>query len=128
MSNTTLSTAIVGEPEVVEDGADLAAHPAWHAIKAAATALQSLQVKDGSVPEEGDHAQARALVDTIGRNAVRFRDALPHDAAYLDALAVDLERWADGGFGIPDFLDSLQAFQPQAARVDGLRHLVIFPM
>jgi hypothetical protein len=34
----------------------------------------------------------------------------------------------DGGFGVPDFLDSLVAFQPQQHRVDGLRHLVVFPM
>jgi len=32
------------------------------------------------------------------------------------------------GFQIPDFLDSLNQFQPQQHRVDGLRHLVVFPM
>ena len=52
----------------------------------------------------------------------------PHDAAYLDALPRDFARWADGGFGVPDFLDSLLAFQPQQHRVDGVRHLVVFPM
>jgi hypothetical protein len=128
MSNTTLPTSIVGEPEVVEDGANLAAHPAWHAIKSAATALQSLQVQDGSVPEAAHHDEARELVGTIARNLLSFRNALPHDAAYLDALAVDFERWAADDFGVPDFLDSLQAFQPQKNRIDGLRHLVVFPM
>ena len=29
---------------------------------------------------------------------------------------------------MPDFLDSLVAFQPQRHRVDGIRHLVVFPM
>ena len=29
---------------------------------------------------------------------------------------------------MPDFLDSLLAFQPQQHRVDGLQHLVVFPM
>jgi hypothetical protein len=29
---------------------------------------------------------------------------------------------------VPDFLDSLQAFQPQEQRIDGLQHLVVFPM
>ena len=29
---------------------------------------------------------------------------------------------------MPDFLDSLQAFQPQQHRVNGLQHLVVFPM
>ena len=40
----------------------------------------------------------------------------------------DFQRWAEGDFGVPDFLDSLVAFQPQRHRVDGIRHLVVFPM
>ncbi len=40
----------------------------------------------------------------------------------------DFDRWKDTGFGVPDFLDSLVAFQPQEHRVDGIRHLVVFPM
>ncbi|CAM5595370.1 hypothetical protein SFUMM280S_04269 [Streptomyces fumanus] len=40
----------------------------------------------------------------------------------------DLGRWAAGGFQVPDFLDSLLAFQPAADRRDGLQHLVVFPM
>ena len=38
------------------------------------------------------------------------------------------ERWVADGLGIPDFYDSLMAFQPQQSRVDGIRHLVVFPM
>ncbi|CAM5489944.1 hypothetical protein SVIOM74S_07584 [Streptomyces violarus] len=53
---------------------------------------------------------------------------LPHDRDYHEALAKDLGRWADGGFQVPDFLDSLLAFQPAANRADGLQHLVVFPM
>jgi hypothetical protein len=122
MSNTTMpSTAIVGEPEVVEDAS-------WLNLKHAASALQLLQVQDGSVPEAGDHEAARGHVATIVREILSFRDELPHDAAYLEAAAVDFERWESEGFGVPDFLDSLQAFQPQLDRVDGLRHLVVFPM
>jgi hypothetical protein len=121
MSSTTMPHTIVGEPEVVEDAS-------WQAIKRAATALQPLQIQDGSIPEQGDHATARELVETIGREVLNFRSILPHDAAYLEAVAADFDRWADAGFGVPDFLDSLQAFQPQLDRVDGLRHLVVFPM
>ena len=29
---------------------------------------------------------------------------------------------------MPDFLDSLIEFQPQRHRIDGIRHLVVFPM
>jgi hypothetical protein len=122
MSHTTMPEAIVGEPEVVED-APLATTPAWLNIKSAASALQALQI-----PEAADHPAARGHVETIAREVLNFRDALPHDAAYLEAVSADFERWAAEGFGVPDFLDSLQAFQPQLDRIDGLRHLVVFPM
>ena len=114
--------AIIGEPEVVEDSA------AWLALKDAATALQSLQAQDGSVPEAADHDAARAHVDTIVASIAELAPLFPHDAAYLAALPGDFANWVDGGFGVPDFLDSLVAFQPQQHRVDGLRHLVVFPM
>ena len=112
-------------------------HPAWLRLKDAATALQSLQAQDGSVLAAGAstgsgsgdaHAEARGHVETIvgaiGELAPRF----PHDAEYLAASVRDLRRWADEGFGVPDFYDSLLAFQPQRQRVDGIRHLVVFPM
>lgn len=131
-SQSHATKAIVGEPEVVEDARTLAdgveTTPAWMSLKTAATALQSLQVKDGSVPEASDHPAARehvrAIVAAIDELAPRF----PHDAEYLEASRHDFERWMDDGFGIPDFLDSLSAFQPQQHRVDGIRHLVVFPM
>jgi hypothetical protein len=123
--------AIVGEPEVVEDARsvrELVTHPAWLRLKDAAVALQGVQIKDGSVPEDADKPAARAqvetLVDAIGELAPHF----PHDAAYLDALQADFRRWAADGLGVPDFLDSLNAFQPQQHREDGLGHLVVFPM
>ena len=127
MSNTTMSQKIVGEPEVVEDHA-LAESAAWANIKSAASGLQAIQIQDGSVPEAADHDAAREFAATIAREVLNFRTALPHDAAYLEAVSADFERWAAEGFGVPDFLDSLQAFQPQLDRVDGLRHLVVFPM
>lgn len=136
---------IVGEPEVVEDGGaiDVAASlelargvehdPAWVALRDAATQLHAVQAADGSVPDPGDHETARrhvaSIIAAIGRLAPRF----PHDAEYLAASIRDFERWAgmgstEGAFGVPDFLDSLVAFQPQRHRVDGIRHLVVFPM
>jgi hypothetical protein len=127
MSNSTMSPAIVGEPEVVEDGS-LARSAAWLNIKAAASGLQAMQIQDGSVPEAADHPAAREFAATIAREVLNLRNALPHDVAYLEAVSADFERWAAEGFGVPDFLDSLQAFQPQLDRVDGLQHLVVFPM
>ncbi|WP_296666557.1 DUF6421 family protein, partial [Demequina sp.] len=101
---------------------------AWLRLKAAATALQPMQVKNGSIPDTADHAAARVHVDTIVASIDALAPLFPHDAAYLSALPVDFARWVDGGFCEPDFLDSLVAFQPQRHRVDGMRHLIVFPM
>ncbi|PWD49946.1 hypothetical protein C8046_03870 [Serinibacter arcticus] len=124
--------AIIGEPEVLEDrlalARDVETSAAWLDLKAAATTIQALQVKDGSVPEAGDHAEATALVERIITAVEALAPCFPHDESYLRAVVVDLARWREGGFGVPDFLDSLVEFQPQLHRVDGLRHLVLFPM
>ena len=108
--------------------ANIAADPAWLALKEAATSIQGDQVKDGSIPDAARHGDARARVATIVDSIRDLAPLFPHDADYLAALQADFERWVDGGFGVPDFYDSLVAFQPQQHRVDGLRHLVVFPM
>ncbi|GIH25626.1 hypothetical protein Aph01nite_39360 [Acrocarpospora phusangensis] len=95
-------------------------------LKAAVEELRPLQAKDGSVP--GDKSRALALVSEIADHVVRLAPRFPHDAAYLEAVVADLRKWADGGLETPDFLDSLDAFHPDAQRVDGLEHLVVFPM
>ena len=123
--------AIVGEPEVVEDRRTvraLAAHPAWLRLKAAVVSLRALQAEDGSVPDQADHATATAHLATILPAIQELAPFFPHDASFLQALRRDFQRWADEGLGIPDFLDSLNEFQPQQHRVDGLGHLVVFPM
>lgn len=120
--------SIVGEPEVLEDASRVETHSAWLALKEAATALQSLQVQDGSIPDTATHDDARAQVARIVAGIRALAPAFPHDAEYLSASVRDFERWADSGFGVPDFYDSLVAFQPQRHRVDGIRHLVVFPM
>ena len=134
----SLAKFIIGEPEVVEDdrvtqplvedGRPVEQQPAWLALKEAATALQQLQAQDGSVPDPADHAAARTLAATIAAAIRTLAPLFPHDETYLAASIVDIEQWADGDFGVPDFLASLVAFQPQQHRVDGLAHLVVFPM
>lgn len=103
-------------------------HPEWQRLKAPATALRALQVQDGSVPEAADHAAAAGHVAAIVDAVQALAPAFPHDAGYLELLVRDFGRWAEAGFGVPDFLDSLLAFQPQAHRENGLQHLVVFPM
>jgi hypothetical protein len=105
-----------------------AEHPHWTGLKAAATALQSLQVQDGSIPASADHDEAALLVAAIVESVSGLAPLFPHDEAYLRAVKDDFEAWAANGFGIPDFLSSLLAFQPQQQRQDGLQHVVIFPM
>ncbi|MGC4175502.1 DUF6421 family protein [Demequina sp.] len=118
--------SVIGEPEVVEDARTAETSDAWLRLKAAATAIQALQVQDGSVPEH--KGEARALVAEITACIRALTPAFPHDAAYLETSAKDFERWANEGLEVPDFLDSLKEFQPQQHRIDGIRHLVVFPM
>ncbi|MDQ0634445.1 hypothetical protein QFZ40_002354 [Arthrobacter pascens] len=105
-----------------------AEHPYWIRLKAAATALQALQVQDGSVPGATDQAEAAVQVQAIVESLGGLAPLFPHDEVYLAAVAGDFAAWAERGFGIPDFLSSLVAFQPQQQRQDGLQHVVIFPM
>lgn len=117
---TSLATAT--HPIVTADDAD------WTSLKAAATALQAHQEQDGSIADPAVHAEAATLVAAITEAIAALAPRFPHDSAYLDLLVQDFERWVSTGFGVPDFLDSLLAFQPQEQRINGLQHLVVFPM
>ncbi|HET6633902.1 MAG TPA: DUF6421 family protein, partial [Streptomyces sp.] len=107
-------------------------HPAWPRLKQAVEAIRPAQSKDGSIDFEAEGAPTpaavRAELGTVIDAVRELAPLLPHDAAYLEALCGDLRRWADGDFGVPDFLDSLLVFQPARDRADGLQHLVVFPM
>ena len=127
MSNY-IADALVGEPEVLEDTANLTSSSAWLRLKAAATAMQAIQARDGSVPEPTDRADAAGHVGAIRSAIGELAPHFPHDAAYLAALDRDFDRWAAEDFGVPDFFDSLMEFQPQLHRAAGIRHLVVFPM
>ena len=122
------AAAITGEPEVVEDAAVLTHSPAWLALKAAAIGLQSMQEKDGAVSVTADRARAAGLVGELTASVTALSAHFPHDTAYHAALIKDLDRWVTGGLGVPDFLDSLLEFSPETNRVNGARHLVVFPM
>ncbi|MGS0687522.1 DUF6421 family protein [Nakamurella sp. GG22] len=106
----------------------LTSEPAWLSLKAAVTDLQAVQAKDGSVADAADHPRATELIGAISSAVTDLAPHFPHDRDYLAALVKDFTRWADGGFGVPDFLDSLMEFHPELQRVDGREHLVVFPM
>lgn len=129
VEKTHVANALVGEPEVLEDGGTpLAQHPSWLILKAAATALQGLQSQDGSITDTDRHPDAAAAVSRITAAIVDLAPHFEHDADYLAALVADFDRWVSDGLSVPDFYDALMAFQPQQHRVNGLRHLVVFPM
>ncbi|MEU8788144.1 DUF6421 family protein [Streptomyces sp. NPDC048643] len=122
----------VGVEDRVPPVARVVEHPAWPVLKDAVEEIRPWQSKDGSIDFDADDAPDASDVDLAVRRAIdaieRLSPLLPHDVAYHEALMKDLRRWADAGFHVPDFLDSLLAFQPAAAREDGLQHLVVFPM
>ena len=105
-----------------------AASADWQQLKTAVTAFRALQQKDGSLAPGSDAGAAAAHVEEVRAAVQALAPAFPVDAEYLAALDADLAAWSAGGFGVPDFRASLAAFQPQQHRVDGLRHLVVFPM
>ncbi|MDX6221716.1 MAG: hypothetical protein QOD91_770 [Frankiales bacterium] len=111
------------------DATVVADDPAWLGLKASVTSLRAGQVKDGSVsPELLDRDAATALVTEIVGHVSTLAPRFPYDAAYLSQVCTDLVRWAEAGFGVPDFLDSLLEFRPDLQRIDGREHLVLFPM
>lgn len=144
-------TAIIGQPEVVEraDGSTAASEhsasapapfapvtdaataehsAAWLALKAAVESVRPLQQHDGSVTDDADKPAVAAQLANVTAAIRALAPAFDHERDYLDALVADLNRWVAEGLGVPDFLDSLVAFAPAQHRVDGLRHLVVFPM
>ncbi len=108
------------------------AHPAWTQLRSAVERIRSVQQADGSIVTDAvdtpDVESLRADVTAIVDAVRALSPLLPHDAAYHEALAGDLDRWAATGFGVPDFLDSLLAFAPARDRENGRQHLVVFPM
>ncbi|GGX21416.1 DUF6421 family protein [Streptomyces chryseus] len=116
----------------ISDARRVVEHAAWLELKNAVEAIRPWQSADGSIDFDAEGAPTRAMAEaTVDRviNAVEeLAPLLPHNAAYHRALVADLRKWAADGFAVPDFLDSLLAFQPAQQRADGLQHLVVFPM
>ena len=105
----------------------LATNENWLSIKVAVENLQEIQLIDGSVPLE-HHEKAHLLVRVLSAKIEGFISSFPHDTKYLRANVEDFRNWAALGFGVPDFHDSLVAFHPEDNRVNGIPHIVIFPM
>ncbi|MCS0636965.1 DUF6421 family protein [Streptomyces sp. LP05-1] len=116
----------------VSTDARVVEHLAWPALKNAVEEIRPWQSADGSIDLTAESAPSRADVDAALERVIAGVEALspllPHDADYHRALVSDLRAWAESGYAVPDFLDSLLAFRPAADRADGRQHLVVFPM
>ncbi|MFD5101330.1 DUF6421 family protein [Streptomyces albidochromogenes] len=116
----------------ISDARRVVEHAAWLELKNAVEAIRPWQSADGSIDFDAEgaptRATAEATVDRVVDAVEELAPLLPHNAAYHRALVADLRKWAADGFAVPDFLDSLLAFQPAQQRADGLQHLVVFPM
>ncbi|HTN25739.1 MAG TPA: DUF6421 family protein [Solirubrobacteraceae bacterium] len=105
------------------------ADPAWTVLRDTVDHLRLCQRADGSV--DLDAHDAAALDAGVARIAGAVQSLAPHfrhQADYLDAAVADLRAWAAAGYGKPDFGTSLELFRPEQLRVDGIEHLVLFPM
>lgn len=100
----------------------------WEVIKSSALTLRGHQLHDGSIPEKSVHKMCSIAVAGIAGALRELPQVLTHDSDYLLACADDFEAWSNNGFGVPDFYNSLDKFQPQLSREDGKPHLVVFPM
>ena len=126
---TWASAARRPQAQVTAIGSGAERSPEWSSLKAAVEELRLMQTKDGSIDGAvHSHAHAAELVETIVREIGALAARFPHDSDYLAALPADFAKWVDGGFGVPDFLDSLVLFRPDLSRADGIEHLVVFPM
>jgi hypothetical protein len=115
--------------EATQPQSAAAADIGWDRLAALVSEVRAQQEPDGSV-DTGAHDAGRLgqlVADMI--SAVKgLAHHFPHQADYFEALYGDLRRWADHGYGKPDFIRSVEAFHPEQQRRDGIEHLVVFPM
>ncbi len=103
--------------------------PAWERLAALVGELRETQAADGSVDlDDHDPGRLTQIVSDVIAAVEQLARHFPHQASYFEALEADLRRWADDGFGKPDFMRSVEAFRPEQERRDGIEHLVVFPM
>ena len=100
----------------------------WYVLKDRVSALRALQRADGSVDlETHDETIVRELAEAVAAANAQVATIHPHDSTFHAAVQADFRRWIDGGFKVPDFLDSLMLFNPEQMRTDGLEHVVCLP-
>jgi len=114
--------------QMLSSADELVQSASWRAIKAAALTMRPHQIQDGSIPDASVHSEMKDHVDTLATHLETLARDLSHDHDYLMASAADFHRWAEEGFGVPDFYESLDAFRPAVDRRNAVAHVVVFPM
>lgn len=99
----------------------------WEQLKTNINAIQLLQEDDGLI-KTAKHDKAKILNKAIQDNIQNLIPQYLHDEEYLQTVIKDLQKWENEGFKQPDFLASVKKFNPAHNRINGLKHLVIFPM
>ena len=101
----------------------------WLKLQAAIEELRPMQSKDGSI-DSASHNLARAsqLLDVVLESVAALSVKFEHQREYFAAVAKDLNAWRAGGWGVPDFFDSLELFRPDLARQHRVEHLAVFSM
>ena len=101
--------------------------PAWSSLKGTVNALRVLQNPDGTIAGE-KHDEAKHLAQAVAGAVQALAPAFPHERDYLEQVLLDLDAWAAGGLQKADFAKSLEKFNPQKHRRDGIEHLWVMPM
>ncbi len=101
----------------------------WLKLQAAVEALRPMQAKDGSInTDEHSSENASKLVDDVLSSIEDLAPKFAHQAEYFAAVKTDIENWRSGGFGVPDYYDSLQLFRPDLNRRNNVETLAVFSM
>ena len=88
-----------------------------------------MQVKDGSIDSTvHDLAEAKKQIALVLEAITELTPRFAHQIDYLTQVKKDIQAWADGGFSIPDFYDSLELFRPDLKRENNVENLAVFAM
>ena len=102
---------------------------AWQKLATAVEQIKPMQEKDGSIDSsKHDIATANSQISLVLEAISELAPRFSHQAEYLAKVHQDIKSWAEAGFGVPDFYESLAVFRPDLSRVDGIEHLAVFAM
>jgi hypothetical protein len=101
----------------------------WLKLSSAIEKLKPMQEKDGAIDSsKHDLGQAKELVDLVLEGVTELEPRFAHQKEYLAASKKDILKWVEGGFGVPDFFDSLDLFRPDLNRAHEVENLAVFSM